>query len=127
MNNRSWNILCWNVRGLNDKDKWGLVRNKIDESCANIFCLQETKRAIIDLQFIRKFAPKHFDKFDFCLSVRASGGILICWASNYFSVVTEEKLPFAIKLSISSTHSGGAWTLDDVYGPCRQPKKRCFC
>jgi hypothetical protein len=42
MDNRSWNILCWNVRGLNDKDKWGPIRNKIDESEANIFCIQET-------------------------------------------------------------------------------------
>jgi hypothetical protein len=31
------------VRGLNDKDKWDLIRNNIEESNANIFCLQETK------------------------------------------------------------------------------------
>jgi hypothetical protein len=36
--NRSWIILCWNVRGLNDKDNWSLLRNKIEESGANIFC-----------------------------------------------------------------------------------------
>jgi hypothetical protein len=52
MVNRAWNILCWNIRGLNDKDKWDPIRNKIEESCANIFCLQETKREAIDLQFI---------------------------------------------------------------------------
>jgi hypothetical protein len=51
MNYRAWNVLCWNIRGLNDRDKWHSIRNKIEESCANIFCLQETKREIIDLQF----------------------------------------------------------------------------
>lgn len=65
---RYWNVLCWNVRGLNDHDKWDPIRNKIEESSANIFCLQETKRSSFDLPFIRKFAPKRFDKFDYCPS-----------------------------------------------------------
>lgn len=49
MNSHAWNILCWNVRGLNDIDKWDPIRNKIDESNANMFCLQETKREAFDL------------------------------------------------------------------------------
>jgi exonuclease III len=64
MNSRAWNILCWNVGGLNDKDKWDPIRNKIEESHANNFCLQETKKETFDLRFIRKFAPKRFDQFD---------------------------------------------------------------
>jgi hypothetical protein len=78
MINRAWNVLCWNIRGLNDKDKWDSIRNKFEESCANIICLQETKREAIDLQFIRNFAPKRFDKFDFSPSIGALGGILVC-------------------------------------------------
>jgi hypothetical protein len=31
-----------------------------------------------DLQYIRKFAPKRFDLFDFCPSNGASRGILVC-------------------------------------------------
>jgi exonuclease III len=84
-------VLCWNVRGINDKDKWDPMRNKIEESIANIFCLQETKKESIDLQFVRKFPPKRFDRFDFSPSNGASGGILVCWASNHFYVSTIEK------------------------------------
>jgi exonuclease III len=76
MNYRAWNVLCWNTRGLNDRDKWHSIRNKIEESCANIFCLQETKRENIDLQFIHNFAPNRFDSFDYSPSAGASGGIL---------------------------------------------------
>jgi hypothetical protein len=65
MTYRAWNVLCWNIRGLNDKDKWNSIRNKIEESCASIFCLQETKREVIDFKFIHNFAPKRFDNFDF--------------------------------------------------------------
>ena len=126
MNNRAWNILCWNVRGVNDKEKWDPIRNKIDESDANIFCLQETKKEFFYLQFTRKFAPKKFDIFDYCPSIGASGGILVCWVSQIFSVVTLEKHHFAIRLSITSAHIMESWTLVVVYGPCRQPARNVF-
>jgi hypothetical protein len=61
--NRSWNILCWNVPWKNDKDKWSLLRNKIEESGANIFCFQETKSDLIDIRFLKNFVPKRFDNF----------------------------------------------------------------
>jgi hypothetical protein len=109
--------------GLNDKDKWDPIRNKLEESSANIFCVQEIKREAIDLLFTRKFARKRFDKFDFCPSVGASGGILVYWASNHFSASTIEKHPFAITLKMLSSHSQISWNLFVVYGPCRQPAR----
>jgi hypothetical protein len=113
MDNRSWNILCWTVRCVNDKDKWEPIRNKIDESNANIFCLQETKRESFDLHFIRNFAPKRFENFDFYPSVGTSGGILVCWASNFFSLVTLENisLPLNCKPSQLIIWSPGIWWL----------------
>jgi hypothetical protein len=54
-----------------------LLRNKIEESGANIFCFQETKRELIDIRFLKNFAPKGFDNFEFCPSTGASGGILV--------------------------------------------------
>jgi exonuclease III len=116
MNYRSWNILCWNVHGMNDKDKWDPIRNKIEKSNANIFCLQETKREIFDLGFIRKIAPKRFDKFDYCPSIGASGGILVCWASNHFSANTLEKETFAIRIAFTALHNSLDWNLVVVYG-----------
>ena len=46
--NRAWNILCWNVRGINAAEKWANNRNKIDESNCEIFCFQETKKENFD-------------------------------------------------------------------------------
>ena len=75
---RDWNILCWNIRGLNDSDKWD-PRNKIEESSANIFYLQETKKENFDLKFsFVSFLLSVLIKFDFCSSKGASGGILVC-------------------------------------------------
>jgi len=54
------------------------------------------KKESFDIRFIKKFAPKRFDKFDFCPSIGDSGGILVCWASSFFFVNVLEKLDFAM-------------------------------
>lgn len=74
MNSRNWHILCRNIYGLNASDKWDAVRIKIKESACFIICLQETKRELVDISC--RFAPKHFDRFDFVPFVGASGGSL---------------------------------------------------
>ena len=63
--NRSWNILNWNIRGLNSPEKWLAIRQKIDESAAGILCLQETKRQNFDLSYIQNFCPQRFNKFEY--------------------------------------------------------------
>jgi hypothetical protein len=100
--NRSWNILCWDVRGINAAEKWPSIRNKIDECNCEIFCFQETNKEYIDLAFIRNFAPRQFDKFVFSPSVGASGGILIGWNVSLFEESVIEIQPFAISMSFSS-------------------------
>lgn len=71
MNTPSWHILCWNIRGINGSDKWDAIRDKIQESTCSIICVQETKREGFDTSFIRKFALRRFDCFDFIPSVGA--------------------------------------------------------
>lgn len=60
---RDWNILNWNIRGLNSDDKQRAVRSKITESACSIYCLQETKMNNIDHSTVRKWAPKRFNQF----------------------------------------------------------------
>jgi exonuclease III len=74
MDNRVWNILCWNIQGLNATGKCDVVCNKLEESACSIVFLQETKRDHFDMAFIKNFTPRCFDCFDFVPSVGASGG-----------------------------------------------------
>ena len=46
-----WNILCWNIRGVNSEPKCLALRNKIDESNCSIVCLQETKKRSLIILF----------------------------------------------------------------------------
>lgn len=84
-NMRSWNILCWNIRGINAEGKWESLRNKILESNCDIISIQETKREVFDITYIRKFCLVSFDDFCFLPSVGASGGILVAWKSSVFT------------------------------------------
>jgi hypothetical protein len=43
-NTNNWNILDWNIRGINSQARWNDIRQRIDETNCNILCLQETKR-----------------------------------------------------------------------------------
>ena len=63
--NRSWNILNWNVRGLNSSVKWLATRQKVEESAIGIVCIQETKRENFDLAYIHNFCPWRFNKFEY--------------------------------------------------------------
>lgn len=81
---RNWNVLCWNVTGLNSNARQRAVRQKMDESQCAIACFQETKCTSFDIRTIRKKNPRRFDCFAFSPSVGASGGILVVWNSSVF-------------------------------------------
>lgn len=73
---RNWNVLSWNVGGINSPGKWSDVRAKIDESSCSAFCFQETNKADFDSHFLRNFAHRHFNKKKFVPAIGSSGGLL---------------------------------------------------
>jgi exonuclease III len=110
-------VLCWNVRGLNAKEKWEAIRDKISESSCDDICLQETKRQFFDVQFIKKFCPSSFAAFEFLPSVGTSGGIITIWKSSHFSGSLAFSNEYAISIEFLSKHDQSAWLLTNVYGP----------
>lgn len=123
---RIWNVLCWNVRGINSDKKWISVRDKIIECKSVIVCLQETKKEHLDLLFIHKFYPRNFDRFEYLPSQGASGGIAVIWKSTFFSGQRVFMNKYAISIKFSSTLSDNEWILTTVYGPCTLDGKREF-
>jgi hypothetical protein len=126
MDNRVWNILCWNILGLNATGKWDVVSNKLEESTCSIVCLQETKREYLDMAFIKNFAPRRFDCFDFVPSARALGGLLTLWSGSTFRGSVIEKEKFYLIVNFISLHNGDNWTLSNIYGPSVEPDRSNF-
>lgn len=121
-----WNILCWNVRGLNSDNKCLALRNKIDEAACSIVYLQETKKEHFDHSFIRKCCPRRFDRFEFIPSRGASGGIIIIWCSNQFSANVIHRENFVLTLEFTPVHTNKKWKLSNIYGPCEGPERDQF-
>jgi exonuclease III len=124
--NRIWNILCWNIRGLNSTGKWNSIKNKIKEKNCDMICLQETKRENFDRAYIKFFCPASFDCFEFVPSVGFSGGTLVCWKSSMFSGHVIFQNNFAQIPEFRSVVSGATWYLTNVYAPCTPEGKHNF-
>jgi hypothetical protein len=108
-NRHSWNILNWNIRGVNSDDKCNAVRAKIEEAACAIFCLQETKRQHFDHSSVRKLAPKRFSKYAFMPSEGTSGGILVGWNNSVFdgNVLYSSKFAITIQFTQPTMQSIG--------------------
>lgn len=123
---RSWNVLSWNVRGVNASWKWNAIRDKVVEAACAIVCFQETKRDHFDLQFLRHICPADFDSFECLPSVGASGGILVAWKSALFAGELLFSNEFALSVEFTSLHNNANWILTCVYGPCTADRKQTF-
>ena len=97
---RNWNVLCWNVRGLNSEARQRAVRQRIEESrCATV---QETKCSSFDSRSIKSFYPKRFDSFACSPSMGASGGIRVVWNSSVFIATLIEVQKFVVVIQFVS-------------------------
>ena len=123
---KHWKILNWNIRGSNAHEKHLAIYNKIEESGCSILCLQETKRETFDLQYIRKFCPKRFNKFSFLPSNGASGGLLVVWNDSIQSGELAFENEFSISVKFTCKLSNVSWYLTNVYGPCQVERRMAF-
>lgn len=123
---RNWNVLSWNVRGINSSSKWETIRHKIDESGCDIFCFQETKKADFDSAFLRNFAHRRFNKFHFVPSSGASGGLLTGWNGSLFDGSVVHSSRFSLTIQFTSSLNGQVLFLSNIYGPCTLEGKAAF-
>lgn len=115
--NRSWNILNWNVRGINSSVRWNDIRQKIDESTCCVMTFQETKRDHFDLSYIKNFCPKRFNQFCYSASNGSSGGIITIWNGNMLKGKIISHNYFHITIEFSSNLDNSTWYLTNEYGP----------
>lgn len=73
----SSNILVWNVRGLNNPARRGVVRNVAMLHNPAIICLQESKLAVVDHMIIRQVCGPKCTEFLFEPALGTRGGIIV--------------------------------------------------
>lgn len=118
-------LLCWNMRGLNDPAKRSAVREFLSTLHVSIVCFQETKVDVIDDFFVMQCLGPSFDGYVYLPAMDTRGGILLAWDS---SVVQIDRISFdshAITGEVT-TRDNNSWWLTTVYGPHSTEDKWAF-
>ena len=124
--NRKWNILNWNVRGINSQTRWDDLRDKIDESNCGIICLQETKKEAFDQYYLRNFSHGRFNQFAYNPSMGLSGGLITIWNGGLFSGLVVSQSSFQITDKLLCNLSGNIFYVSNIYGPCQNENRSDF-
>lgn len=121
-------VLCWNVRGLNQQARKDVVHQIVANTMCAIACFQETKLAQIDDFTASYLGGYRLTKTAFAPAIGASGtrgGLLILWDERVVQVSQITVGMFHLSASIS-LHDGETFRLSNVYGPSSQGQKRAF-
>ena len=124
--NRTWNVLNWNVRGINSRTRWDDLRDKIDESKCGIICLQETKKDVFDQYYLRNFSHRRFNQYAYTPSVGLSGGLITIWNGSLFSGTIISQSSFQITVKLLCNLSGHIFYVSNIYGPCQNENRSDF-
>ncbi|KAG2711914.1 hypothetical protein I3760_04G100200 [Carya illinoinensis] len=109
-------MLSWNIRGLNDPNKWLRVKNLLCQWKLDIVCLQETKLEFIDRSIITSIRGCPFVRWVFLSSMGASGGIIM-WDSRVVESSEECVGNYMAACSFRNVEEGFCWAFVGVYGP----------
>jgi exonuclease III len=110
--------VSWNVRGLGNSDKCGIVRNAICDVMPAIVCLQETKLHTIDAFKAKSFLPPKFaSSFVFKPADGSRGGILTAWDPALFSLQNSSVDLHSLSTSLSCNATNLDLAITNCYGP----------
>ncbi len=122
-----FNVLSWNVRGLNDPSKRNAVRQVVSPLRKVVVCLQESKVRSVSCTFLKSFAGPLFDKCQVLEANGASSGLITCWNSKFFECSAVLVRSFSITVHLTHRASGTHFFVTNVYDPNTRDGKNSFC
>jgi exonuclease III len=120
-------FLFWNVRGLGDPAKCGVVKNAV--LCANpsVACLQETKLDSLDAFKLKTFLPPRLCGFVTADADGSRGGMVTAWDTSLLQLVASSSNAYCLTTVFMSTTSGLSFTVTNVYAPSDHSQTHLFC
>ena len=80
------NIMSWNVRGVNDPDRWKIIRNFIRYQRVDLVCLQETKIQEMTAAVAGSLGVGRLSDWRALNAEGSAGGILLFWDKKNYGV-----------------------------------------
>lgn len=120
-------LLNWNVRGLNNQARRGVVRNLVSDTRATIVALQETKLEMVDRSLVVETLGASFaDNFVFLPAIGACGGTLLAVDEAHYRILTTELGVHTVTAMVQPVWSNLVWNVTVVYGPQEDNAKLQF-
>ena len=125
-NYKNWSVLCWNVRGLNNPARRGVVRNVVLLHSPTIICLQESKLAVVDSMIISQVCGPKYTEFLFEPALCTRGGLIVAWDPDVVDIylLAQQKSFIAVDCCWRLTDT--KFRLVTVYGPRSDADKLNF-
>lgn len=120
----NFNILVWNVRGLNRVAHRNIVEEAGLDSKPSIICLQETKLAVITISIVMQMLGSNYDFF--FLPAIGTRGVLVAWDTSVISASNCSIYDFSVIAFVTLHSSNTSWWLTSVYGLFRDEEKQTF-
>jgi exonuclease III len=118
-------ILCWNVRGLNDPAKRDAVREFIASLRVSILCLQETTLDVIDDFVVMQCLGPSFDGYVYLPAVETWGGILLAWSKSIVDIESVSYDDYVVTGEVIP-RDNNRWWITTVYRPQTNEDKLSF-
>jgi hypothetical protein len=112
-------LVSWNVRGLNDPKKRGILRNWLRKWKVDVVCLQETKLDKVDWRIIRSIWGNSFVAWVALDAINTAGGVLLLWDKRVLELVDSTVGQFSVSCCWKGLLDGFEWVGTGLYGPTR--------
>lgn len=109
--------VTWNIRGLRDDRRRGIVGRYLREWGASVVCLQETMLATCEDRIWKSVGRGQLDGYVAINAIGRSGGVIIAWNETLFAKVEEWKGAHVVATKLARLTDGWEWMVASVYGP----------
>lgn len=109
-------VLCWNVRGLNDRARRTVVRSMVYQCKCSILCLQESKLDSFSDEDRTDIGGSLLQGAVSMPALGTRGGMIILWDKSQYTLSDVAIREFSISALVKPL-DGCPWTITSVYGP----------
>jgi exonuclease III len=126
MDNNNFDVISWNVRGLNATARCLTVNDTLASNPCHFACLQETKLHTIDPSLAAFLGAYRLNNYAFKPAMGTRGGILLLWNDAAADVTNVRIGRYSLSADVTLRHNMTCFILTVVYGPSRRPEKEAF-
>lgn len=109
-------IVSWNVRGLNEADKYFQIKNLLHEWKRCIVCFQKTKLKYIPRNIVRSLWSCTYVGWAYLVSNGVSGGVLEMWYRRVMEKIEKFIGDYIMACSFKNVDANFLWAFAGVYG-----------